>query len=204
MSPQKRMKLPLHCWGSLNCVIAALACASGRPSPSPDPKTVPAISLTVPDSIDGFRFAEREAFDDPALGHRLRYVGPDSMYTDVFVYPGPVLGKPCDSSTAVTAVEAQIAGFRESFPAMIERHYVDSITITRDERVADQGGVPWCVGRHLTLGVIRDGTPQRSDYYLYVVSGYFVKVRITYPVTSGRVTLADGFIRALFTQLHPN
>ena len=137
------------------------------------------------------------------LGYRLRYVGPDSMYTDLYVYPGPAMATACDVALASGAAEAEIAGFREAFSSMIERHYVDKIAVTRDDPLHPGLAVPWCVARHLTLEVVRQGRPEHSDFYLYVLSGYFVKVRMTYPFTDTRLALEQAFISDVFTRLTP-
>jgi hypothetical protein len=125
------------------------------------------------------------------------------MYADVFVYPGPTIGTPCDTVVATRAITDQIAGFRDGFPTMIERHYVDSIAVVDDRRLAPNPDVPWCVAEHLTLAVVREGTRQRSDYFLYVLSGYFVKIRITYSFTPNRLTLQEAFTNAVFSRLSP-
>ena len=189
--------------------LAADGCASGRtagtiaPTAKKEASKEQTITLTIPDSIGGFRLADRDNYEDPALGSRLRYVGADSMSADLFLYPGPVVGAPCDTAMAVKAMADQIAGFREGFPTMIERHYVDEIAVARDDRLEPAAGVRWCAGRHLTLDVIRDGIPQHSDYYLYVLSGYFVKLRITYRFTDARLALEQTFVADLFTRLVP-
>lgn len=191
----------------LSLCLTAAACASGRGARAPDPTLKKeagkgrAITITIPDSIGEFQRVDRHDFDDPALGSRLRYSGPDSMSADVFVYPAPPVGTPCDTAKAGSALAEQIAGFREGFPQMIERRYVDEIAVARDDRLQPAAGVRWCAGRHLTLNVIRDGIPQHSDFYLYVLSGYFVKVRITYPFTDARLALEQHFIDDLFTRL---
>ena len=191
MTPVNRL------WFLLVVSHAALACG-GRQSPPP---LEPRITLNIPDSVDGFGLIDQEKYEDPALGYRLRYSGADSLYADVFVYPGPMLGTPCDTAVANNALSEQVTGFRDGFATMIERRYVDSITVTSDEILARGVDSPWCLGRHLTLAVIRDGKPQRSDFYLYALSGYFVKVRVTFPVTTTRLALERRFTDSLFSVL---
>ena len=161
------------------------------------------VNLRIPDSVDGFQLSDQYKYEDPALGYRLRYEGQDSMYADVFVFPGPILDGSCDRAEAIQALNDQVAGFREGFSEMIARHYVDSIVVTHDEILDPKAETPWCLGRHLTLSVVRDSIPQRSDFYLYSLSGYFVKVRVTYPFTPQRLSLEDEFIHTLFSALIP-
>jgi hypothetical protein len=189
--------------------LAASGCATGRtagtiaPTVKKEVAKEQTITLPIPDSIGGFTLVDRHTFEDPALGSRLRYAGGDSMSADLFLYPGPAVGAPCDTGMALQAMADQIAGFREGFPTMIERHYVDEIAVASDDRLEPAAGARWCAGRHLTLDVIRDGTPQHSDYYLYVLSGYFVKVRITYRFSDARLALEQAFVADLFTRLVP-
>lgn len=199
-------------WFLLVVSHASIACG-GRQDPPPlvpngpsenKARTVskkPRITLNVPDSVAGFVLIHKEDYEDPSVGYLLRYSGADSMYADVFVYPGPMLGTPCDTTVANDALSDQVTGFRDGFPTMIERHYVDSIAVTSDQMLVRGVDSPWCLGRHLTLAVIRDGQPQRSDFYLYALSGYFVKVRVTFPVTPTRLALEQRFTDALFSVL---
>jgi hypothetical protein len=179
-------------------LVGIVACAPRSVPPSTAPE---GINLNVPPSIGAFSLADRQVFDDPAFGTRLRYTGPDSMYADLYLYPGPTFASRCDQALAARAAEEQVSTLKESFPALIERRYFDSIAVARDESLQPDPAAPWCSGRHVTLNVVRDGAPQDSHFYLYVLSGYFVKVRLTYPSTEPRMALEREFISDLFTKL---
>lgn len=192
---------------SFAVALAGVACASrsaGHAAAATPKQPAAKIEVTVPGRIAGFQLSHQERYENRDFGTMYRYQGTDSMFADVFVYPGPALGVPCDTTVAVRAIETQVAGFREGFPVMIQRHYVDEIAVVQDDRVAPGSDDPWCAGRHLTLDVIREGIPKRSDFYLYALPGYFVKVRMTFVASDARLALEQNFIAHLFPQLVPN
>jgi hypothetical protein len=196
---------------SVALTLLGIACASGTSRSdagvAPAAKVATAkpelIEFAVPDKIAGFKLINQERFENRDYGTMYRYAGADSLVADVFVFPGPALGNPCDTAVAFRAIEDQVAGFREGFPMMIQQHYVDEIAVAHDDRLARAADDPWCAGRHLTLNVIRNGFPQRSDFYLYALPGYFVKVRTTFAPSASRLALHRDFIAELFPQLVP-
>jgi hypothetical protein len=137
--------------------------------------------------------SSRRDYRDPSAGVVLRYVRPDSLVTDVFVYPGPDLGARCARECAHKVMDAEIDDFRTSFPEMIRLGYVQSITIVTDEPVLPPAGAVWQLGRHLRLVVQRDQRLQRSDFYLFYLPGYRVKVRGTFVPTEQRLRELEAF-----------
>ena len=158
------------------------------------PPSAPVIQLRVPPTIGSFTMQMRHDYEDPSDGVQLRYVGADSLPIDVFVYPGPDLASDCPFICASSVMHDEIEVFRSAFPEMIQRHYVDSISVVRDDSLAAGPGAPWALARHLTLAVVRNGAPQRSDFVLYYLPGYRIKIRATYIVTPANVDIVKAFL----------
>lgn len=194
-------------------VLSALGCSSSVRS-SPEPAASPSVSasssapdsaapiaIRIPPRVAAFRMDMRRDYEDPSLGTQLRYLGPDSLLADVFVYPGPGFDERCDSACATEYFEREIAQFQADFPEMLRRRYFDSITVASESPHAPGVGRPWRVGRQLRLAVVREGKPERSDFHLFYLPGYRVKVRVTYDPTNAREQAVDAFMRDLLPRL---
>jgi hypothetical protein len=174
---------------------------SDAASSAPDADSARGVSIRIPARVGEFRMANRHDYEDPGLGVQLRYHGPDSLIADVYVYPGPGFDGKCDSACALDHFAREVEQFRTDFPEMIRRRYYDSIAVVTESALAPGPGRPWLVGRHLQLAVKREGRAARSDFYLFYVPMYRVKVRLTYAPTSGRSQAIEGFMRDLMPRL---
>ena len=145
------------------------------------------VSLGVPQSIGSWVFAGRHDYPDPALGVLVRYQRPDSLRVDVFAYPGPDLATRCPLACARDALDKEITDFVSIFPEMIKRQYVDTIFVVSDQTLTPSADNAWQLGRHLVLSVVSKGTAERSDFYLYYLRGFRIKLRASYVADSSRV-----------------
>ncbi len=182
--------------GHLTLLILA-ACAGKRAPATGVAPAQPQIEITVPDSVGAFRMLRRIDYEEAELGVQLRYQGPDALIADVFVYPGPDLTRECPAPCAKERLASEIADFERDIPEIIRRGYVESATITATEPLVPEPGAPWHMGHHLILAVTRDGRAQRSDFYLYYVPGFRVKVRATFPENERHLLDLDDFVRAV-------
>jgi len=157
------------------------------------------IALRVPDSIGVFALIKRHDYPDAALGVQLRYQRADSLWADVFLYPGADLGKKCNLECARKVLEREGAGFIASFPEYIRRGYMDTIAVTSDRNLKPSSDDQWRLGRHLRFDQRSRGQPRWSDLYLYYLPGYRIKVRATYAPDS----LFAGYIAAFATAAVP-
>lgn len=181
---------------SVRVLIAALvlwlpSAMHGQTAPPGD-----VIQIRVPPTIASLTMVKRHDYEDPSDGVQLRYVGADSLPIDIFVYPGPDLEKECPLDCARQVMQDEIDGFQTAFPEMIQRHYVDSIAVVHQDTLAHAAGAPWALARHLTLAVVRNGVSQRSDYVLYLLPGYQVKIRATYAPSDRNTGLVMAFLDA--------
>lgn len=168
---------------------------------SPNPPSSGVIAVRVPTGIAQFVLESRRNYDDAALGVQLRYKDPAGLRADVFIYPGPDLASNCAIPCARGHLATEVEDFHQSIPTMIERGYVQSATVTTTEALTPPQAAPWQLGHHLALAVIRDGRPQRSEFYVYYLPGFRVKVRSTFDETPGHSQAIDAFIQALMPAL---
>ena len=178
--------------------IAASACAhTTQPrdaTPDPEPGAAHILTIGIPSQVADFGFAVRHDFDDPSDGVQLRYSGPDSVDADVFVYPGPDFARRCAQACAAKQLDEEIAVFRSSFPELIKLGYVQSIAVVSEEPLTPPAGAPWRLGRHLELAVTRSERLLHSEYYLFYVPGFRVKVRSTFDDSAPHRKSVDGFV----------
>ena len=186
----------------LACLLAGSASiaggqASGSPAPPPAER---GVRLRVPQQVADFHLLVRE--DSPS-DHEvlLRFVGPDSLRADVFVYPGPDFANRCDSMCAVRVLEEEVANFRSLFPELIRRKYVDSIAVLSDETIQPAGPDRWRLARRLTLAAPRAGQAEHSELHLFYLTGARVKIRTSFVPTAARLSAAAAFAQALVPAL---
>ena len=175
------------------------AAADATPPPAPDSTT--GVRIGIPGQVAAFSLHSRRDYEDRALGTQLRYMGPDSLFADVYVYPGPDFGPGCDSTCAADVFARELAQFTNDFPEMVRRQYYDSIAVAGESSLPPGPGRPWRLGRHLRLAVTRDGKPARSDFHLFYLPVYRVKVRVTYDPTPPRTQALEAFMRELMPLL---
>jgi hypothetical protein len=151
------------------------------------------VRLGVPQSVGPWVFAGRHDYPDPALGVLVRYQRPDSLRVDVFAYPGPDLASRCPLACAKDVLAREINDFVGAFPEMIKRQYVDTVFVVSDKTLSPAADNAWQLGRHLVLGVVSKGTAERSDFYLYYLRGFRIKLRASYVADSSRVHGVEEF-----------
>ena len=186
-------------------VLAAIACGrTTQPrvaTPAPESGAAHILTIGIPHQVADFGFVMRHDFDDPSDGVQLRYSGPDSVDADVFVYPGPDFAQRCAQPCAAKQLDEEIAVFRSSFPELIKLGYVKSIAVVSEEPLTPPSGAPWRLGRHLQLDVTRSARPLRSEYYLFYVPGFRVKVRSTFDDSAPHRRSVDGFVSQIVPAL---
>lgn len=138
-------------------------------------------SIAVPRRLGPFRLVRQQPYDDPRLGTMFRYVALDSQLVDVFVYPGPDFGKNCAMECAQEAIQNEVDEFKNSFTMMRERGYVDSIEVAAEDTLSPDSSDVWKIGRAMRLNIVRRGTPLVSDWVVWYVPIFRIKVRATYP-----------------------
>ena len=181
--------------------IGILAAASLASAPLAHSQATPdssGITLSVPDSIGAFRMIHRKDFEEAADGVMLRYHrAADSLQADVFAYAGPAFDAECDSACAREVLRREGDEFVAAFPELQRLGYVDTITVASDRTLTPPAGAPWRMGRHLRFHQHRQGRPEWSDFYLYYLPGYRVKIRASYPPDSTRAVAAGQLAAAV-------
>ena len=178
-----RLVVPLLALGIL-CAPPALRAQSADSS---------GISLHVPDSIGAFANVQRKDFDDPSLGVMIRYQRADSLRVDVFAYPGPDLAQDCPTACALKFIDEEVDDFVGAFPEMIKRGYSDSIAVVARRPLAPAPDDRWKMGRYLRMRMVTKGVIDNSDYYLFYLPGFRIKLRATYPVDSASAVAVEDF-----------
>jgi hypothetical protein len=151
------------------------------------------INLRIPDSIGVFANTERKDFDDPSLGTMIRYQRADSLRVDVFVYPGADLAKQCPIDCARKFIDREVDDFISAFPEMIKRGYGDSITVVTRRTMTPAPDDRWQLGRYLRMRMVTKGVVDNSDYYLFYLPGFRLKLRATYPADSASAIAVEDF-----------
>ena len=151
------------------------------------------INLRIPDSVGVFAETERKDFDDPSLGTMIRYQRADSLRVDVFVYPGADLTKQCPVDCARKYIDEEVDDFISAFPEMIKRGYSDSIAVITRRTLAPAPDDRWELGRYLRMRMVTKGVVDNSDYYLFYLPGFRLKLRATYPADSASAIAVEAF-----------
>jgi hypothetical protein len=165
------------------------------------PGATAGVNIAVPRHVADFELLERHDYDDKSSGVQLRYRDSDSVLADVFVYPGPDLAGDCAQECAAKTLDAEIADFRDVIPELIKRGYAQAMTVVSEEPLIPSAGAPWRLGRHMRLAVKHDDRPMRSEFYLYYLPGYRVKVRATYDDAPARSQSVEKFAAAIVPAL---
>lgn len=134
--------------------------------------------LNIPGKIGLFELKNRRRFEDGSL--MLRYVNSASFSADVFLSSGPGFDEDCDLACATKVLHQEVDGFKSAIPEMIQRKYFDTASVLRDDTLTFPPGSLWRLGRHLLLSLRKDSETRLSDYYLFYLPGYRIKVRSTY------------------------
>ena len=184
---------------ALLAICTGASRADGQPQ---KPDSGSGITIRVPDAIADFRMIHRKDYDDRAFGTMLRYQRPhDSLYVDLFVYPGPDFASGCDLACAREALRREGDDFIGAFPMLVERQYVDTIALASDSALAVPADAPWRLGRHMRFAQMRKGQPEWSDFDLYYLPGFRVKLRASYPRDTAFTTVVSRFATAAIPAL---
>lgn len=151
------------------------------------------INLRIPDSVGVFARRERKNFDDPSLGVMIRYQRADSLRVDVFVYPGADLATNCPIDCGLKVLDEEVDAFVSAFPEMVKRGYSDSISLVVRRPLTPAPDDRWKMGRYLRLRMVTKGVIDNSDYYLFYLPGFRLKLRATYPADSASAIAVAEF-----------
>ena len=196
--------------GVTACARAAGPSVDATPVPSAPPSAAAgstasppraSVAIRIPRAVASFSMKGRRDYEDRSAGTQLRYEAADGTVADVYVYPGPDLASNCAMECAKTVIANEVKTFESGFPEMVRLGYVQAIGITAREELTPPADAAWQLGRHLTMDVTRDSTPQRSELYLFYVPKYRVKIRATYVETPERLAAVRAFAAELVPAL---
>lgn len=204
----RRLRTVFPLW--LVGLIAVGACATARSAEvsagaaaSPPARAAPP-GLRLPPSVAGFSLVRRHNFEDPRAGSSFRYNGPDSLYADVFVYPGPDLVTNCGVACATRVMQEEVTQFEHTdLPEMLRRGNMQSYSVQARENLLPDSTAVWRLGARVQLTQQRTGRAERSEYYLYYMPRIRVKVRTTFVESGERAQLLRTFVRELIPALVP-
>lgn len=163
----------------------------------------PTRAMGIPDSLGAFAFQERHDFPDPRMGTNLRYVRPDGMRVDVYVYPGPPADSSCPRACAEQKARSETLEFTGHLPELVRRGHYRQASVASDEAVQPPAGAGWRAGRHLVANVDVQGEPRESHFYLFLFPGYEVKVRATYAPSDERRQAVEALVADALVKLAP-
>jgi hypothetical protein len=185
--------------------MGSSACASssgGRVETAAAPSPPTGVGLRLPPAIGAFSLFSRRNFEDARAGSVFRYNGPDSLYADVFVYPGPDLAANCNAACATRVLQQEVTQFEHGdLPAMVSQNSIESFSVTLRETLPPPADSLWRLGAHVQLTLFRAGRAQRSEFYLYYLPRIRVKVRVTFTESDPRLQAVDEFVRELLPAL---
>lgn len=190
-------------------LLSAIACAGGSgagvvPGEAPQPAAPTGPALRLPPTVAGFNLSGRRNFDDPRAGSVFRYVAPDSLYADVFLYPGPDLGANCNVQCATRVIQQEAGQFEHTdLPAMVQQNSIQSFTIELRESLQPPADSTWKLGAHVRAMLQRGNRTETSEFYVYYIPRTRVKIRVSYLDSGSRRQAVEAFIAALMPALVP-
>lgn len=140
------------------------------------------LGITFPDRIGKLTFREREVFQNPGLGYRLRYQDEYLFKVDVYVYDNnlPDIGNGVNSKR-VTEEFASLINTFSIFEKMGK--YKDVKNLGRGTNADSEGSLQFLWYRCQYRQSAGEGVAylgfRVSDTYLSAKSGKFIKVRLT-------------------------
>lgn len=197
---------------TLSTALVVAACSSSRGGSAPGAagaapvggaaaRSAPA-PLAIPPELSGFRSTSRRNFDDPRAGTVIRYSGPENLSLDLYLYPGPDLAAQCDIPCATRVIDRETADFPPSLDEMVRQGTVEKYSVVRAIVLPKQPETKWALARHVHVVLTRARQQaQRSDFYLFYIPNYRVKVRVTYDETAERTAAIDAFVREIVPAL---
>ena len=179
---------------------AVPAAAPGAPSAGTD-GSPGGVGLRIPPAIGDFALLSRQDDERFGTGTSLRYRSTDGLEVDAFVYGlNPDVTR-CGAACADSAVRAESAGFVGLIPVYLARGYFRSATVASEAPLPRPSGALWLAGYRVSLAVVRDAGPEQSDFLLYILPGYRVKVRATYPAQAATAARMQRFADELLVRL---
>ncbi len=179
-------------------LAGSLACGGPKPAaevPRPDAGAQDAQTVYFANIIGRFSLVDGQRYEDEALGVGLRYFGPDSSITDLFIYPGPDLTKDCALSCARDVMKQEVGAYRSGFKESIERGVYQSVDIVGEQPLSRGPADQWTLGHYVEARVVRNGKTMRSDFTLFYLRGIRLKVRQTYVSTPSLLAEMQAFVR---------
>lgn len=185
------------------CCIAvtiALTAACRPPSPAASPTPEPLQpGLTIPEHVGSYAIAETTVFKPASAGFGYRFLGPNRMVADLYVYPIPSRVGSCVDACARDAVASEVRDFKAAIPVFLERGYYDSLTIVRDTTAMVPGVSTDGPGTHLALLMVKQRRPGVTHFYLFSMAGTYFKVRMDYEPGQSSDDEVEDFVSRLMT-----
>jgi hypothetical protein len=212
----------------LLAVVLAAACAGsggppagdapgapgpGAPAADPAPPAAPAPpapsapqggQIRIPTEVAGFRLTGRRDFEQPGAGSVFRSTGTDSLFADVYLYPGPGLDARCDVDCAARVLAQEAEGFETiELPALVEDGTILSFELLAHDTLAAPADAAWRVGRQVRVDLVYPDERglRRSEWVVRYLPFARVKVRATYRETPERTERVAAFVRELIPAL---
>ena len=182
----------------VSCLIGvSFACRPGAQSASrPTPQS------RFPDTLDGFRFTASDSIPQRDGGGWLyRYSGRSGEYVTVFLYPIPddVKATP-DSSQWVLMEGRKLA---QVMPIQVQRGRYDAYEVAFEDRQPVVTGRDTIPGFVAGIATRTRGVIHLEMEYVYLVHGWFLKVRATMPEKDWQQTrialFAQDFVRLAYS-----
>jgi len=177
-------------------VVVAAACRPPSPASSPTPEPLQA-GITVPEHVGTYAIAETTVFKPASAGVGYRFLGPNRMVADLYVYPIPSRVGACVDACARDAVASEVANFRAAIPAFLERGYYDSLTIVRDTTATYSGVSTDGPGGHLAMIMVKQRRSGVTHFYLFSMRGTYFKVRMDYEPGQSSDEDVEAFVSRL-------
>ena len=155
-----------------------------------------------PDSIGTYALVERHDSPEAADGILLRYQrDSDSLWADVYLYPGPDLASDCDFACAQSLLEREATQFVTDIQEFAQRGFGDTMALRNERALTPSAEDAWLMGRYLHFFLRIEGEVTWSDQYLYYLPKIRVKVRATYAPDSTLRREIEAFAAAVVPTL---
>lgn len=164
-----------------------------------DAVDAPARAALVPAKrFGGFDLVDTRRYPTPEAGIQYRYQDSTGLQADVYIYRGDAARFGTDT---MAALRSEVGTFRESLPLAQARGYFGAYSIESDTLLTVRVGERDRALHRIRMAMTREGRPQDSYFYLAVVRGELVKVRITQPRDRFPLARADAFVQALLADV---
>jgi hypothetical protein len=157
-----------------------------------------AAALVPAKHIGGYELVDTRQYPTAEAGTQYRFKDSAGHEVDVYVYTGDIARFKGDGMAALTH---EVASFRKLLPLGRERGYYSSYSIESDTLLTVRVGERDHPVHRIRMAVTRENRPQDSYFYLAILGGHFVKIRITQPRDAFPLARADAFVHAVLTDL---